>query len=38
MVDKDGRKMSKSLGNALNVDDLMKQITAPTSAGGGSRR
>jgi isoleucyl-tRNA synthetase len=24
MVDKDGRKMSKSLGNALNVDDLLK--------------
>ena len=24
MVAKDGRKMSKSLGNALNVEDLMK--------------
>jgi len=24
MVDREGRKMSKSLGNALNVDDMMK--------------
>ena len=28
MVDRDGRKMSKSGGNALNVDDLLKDIGA----------
>ncbi|MEM8783054.1 MAG: isoleucine--tRNA ligase [Planctomycetota bacterium] len=28
MVDKDGRKMSKSTGNALKVDELMKQYGA----------
>lgn len=28
MVDKDGKKMSKSLGNALNVDELMKEFGA----------
>lgn len=28
MVDKEGKKMSKSLGNTLNVDDLMKQYGA----------
>src|SRR5690606_14761407 len=28
MVDKDGRKMSKSLGNALNVEDLLKNYGA----------
>jgi isoleucyl-tRNA synthetase len=28
MVDKDGRKMSKSGGNALNVDDLLKNYGA----------
>ncbi|MEM9083326.1 MAG: isoleucine--tRNA ligase, partial [Planctomycetota bacterium] len=28
MVDKDGKKMSKSLGNALNVDELMKDFGA----------
>jgi len=28
MVDKDGRKMSKSLGNALDVDDLLKDFGA----------
>ncbi|MEM9291418.1 MAG: isoleucine--tRNA ligase [Acidobacteriota bacterium] len=28
IVDKDGRKMSKSLGNALVVDDLLKQYGA----------
>lgn len=28
MVDKDGRKMSKSLGNALNVDELLKDFGA----------
>ncbi len=28
MVDKDGRKMSKSSGNALNVDDLLKDFGA----------
>ncbi len=28
MVDKDGRKMSKSLGNALDVDDLLKHFGA----------
>ena len=28
MVDKDGRKMSKSLGNALNVDDILKKYGA----------
>ena len=28
MVDKDGRKMSKSLGNALEVDDLLKTYGA----------
>jgi len=28
VVDKDGRKMSKSLGNALAVEDLMKQFGA----------
>lgn len=28
MVDKNGHKMSKSLGNALNVDDLMKDFGA----------
>jgi len=27
-VDKDGRKMSKSLGNALNVDELMQSLGA----------
>ncbi|MGP1310527.1 MAG: isoleucine--tRNA ligase, partial [Phycisphaerales bacterium] len=28
MVDKDGKKMSKSLGNALNVEDLLKNYGA----------
>lgn len=28
IVDKDGRKMSKSLGNALDVDDLLKEFGA----------
>ena len=28
MVDKDGRKMSKSLGNTLNVDELLKNFGA----------
>ena len=28
MVDKDGRKMSKSLGNTLDVDDLLKEFGA----------
>jgi isoleucyl-tRNA synthetase len=28
MVDKDGRKMSKSLGNTLNVEDLLKNYGA----------
>ncbi len=28
MVDKDGKKMSKSLGNALNVEDLLKNLGA----------
>lgn len=28
MVDKDGKKMSKSLGNTLEVDDLMKEYGA----------
>jgi isoleucyl-tRNA synthetase len=28
MVDKDGRKMSKSLGNTINVEDLMQQFGA----------
>jgi isoleucyl-tRNA synthetase len=28
MVDKDGRKMSKSLGNALDVDELLKNFGA----------
>lgn len=28
MVDKDGRKMSKSLGNTLDVDDLLKDFGA----------
>ena len=28
MVDKDGRKMSKSLGNTLEVEDLLKQFGA----------
>src|SRR5690606_26201933 len=28
MVDKDGRKMSKSSGNALNVDELLKDYGA----------
>ncbi len=28
MVDKDGKKMSKSLGNALNVEDLLKDFGA----------
>jgi len=28
MVDKDGRKMSKSLGNTLNVEDLLKDFGA----------
>ena len=28
MVDKDGRKMSKSLGNTLNVEDLMRDFGA----------
>lgn len=28
MVDKDGRKMSKSLGNTLNVEDLLKEFGA----------
>ncbi len=28
MVDKDGRKMSKSTGNALNVEDLLKDFGA----------
>ena len=28
MVDKDGKKMSKSDGNALNVDDLLKDLGA----------
>ncbi|WP_428388202.1 isoleucine--tRNA ligase [Mucisphaera sp.] len=28
MVDKDGRKMSKSLGNTVDVDDLLKKLGA----------
>ncbi len=28
MVDKDGRKMSKSIGNTLDVDDLLKEFGA----------
>jgi isoleucyl-tRNA synthetase len=28
MVDKNGRKMSKSLGNALDVDEVMKEVGA----------
>ncbi len=31
IVDKDGRKMSKSLGNTLNVDDLLKKYGAEVS-------
>ncbi|CAN5855796.1 hypothetical protein BH11PLA1_BH11PLA1_12810 [soil metagenome] len=31
MVDKDGRKMSKSIGNAIEVEDLMKTYGADTA-------